>query len=226
MKIYKLAFASMVAGFATAAVAAEIAATATVAERKSCDEIAAEIAELSEIMEPDADTVELLTKLKQQQRSLCQKRAGARGVAAKNARRTPVTPEETASITASEPESESGNKSCETPDENGCCPGEKYTDMGELGFNCCPETGGDCFPPMVVSVDTESEEVSKTEAVPEAAPELTDQERIENIESGLCADGSQPNKFGCCGDEVFKDMGNTVFACCPKSGGDCFPPIK
>lgn len=35
------------------------------------------------------------------------------------------------------------------PDEYGCCPGEIYTDMGEeLGFNCCPETGGDCFPPI------------------------------------------------------------------------------
>lgn len=35
------------------------------------------------------------------------------------------------------------------PDENGCCAGEIYTDMGEMGFNCCPETGGDCFPPLL-----------------------------------------------------------------------------
>ena len=34
------------------------------------------------------------------------------------------------------------------PDEYGCCPGEIYTDMGEQGFNCCPEAGGDCFPPI------------------------------------------------------------------------------
>ena len=34
------------------------------------------------------------------------------------------------------------------PDANGCCPGEIYTDMGEQGFNCCPEAGGDCFPPI------------------------------------------------------------------------------
>ncbi|MBR5153719.1 MAG: hypothetical protein IKW57_02920 [Alphaproteobacteria bacterium] len=34
------------------------------------------------------------------------------------------------------------------PDKNGCCPGEIYTDMYDLGFNCCPETGGDCFPPL------------------------------------------------------------------------------
>ncbi len=35
------------------------------------------------------------------------------------------------------------------PDGNGCCTGEIYTDMGEQGFNCCPQTGGDCFPPLI-----------------------------------------------------------------------------
>lgn len=35
------------------------------------------------------------------------------------------------------------------PDANGCCTGEIYTDMGDQGFNCCPETGGDCFPPIL-----------------------------------------------------------------------------
>lgn len=35
-----------------------------------------------------------------------------------------------------------------TPDKHGCCEGELYTDMGDLGFNCCPESGGDCFPPI------------------------------------------------------------------------------
>lgn len=34
------------------------------------------------------------------------------------------------------------------PDSHGCCPGETYTDMDELGFNCCPDEGGDCFPPI------------------------------------------------------------------------------
>ena len=35
------------------------------------------------------------------------------------------------------------------PDGNGCCTGEIYTDMGDQGFNCCPQTGGDCFPPLI-----------------------------------------------------------------------------
>ena len=34
------------------------------------------------------------------------------------------------------------------PDANGCCAGETYTDMGAEGFNCCPDAGGDCFPPI------------------------------------------------------------------------------
>jgi type IV secretory pathway VirB10-like protein len=35
------------------------------------------------------------------------------------------------------------------PDATGCCTGEIYTDMGEQGFNCCPASGGDCFPPIL-----------------------------------------------------------------------------
>ncbi|MBO4625947.1 MAG: TrbI/VirB10 family protein [Alphaproteobacteria bacterium] len=35
------------------------------------------------------------------------------------------------------------------PDANGCCTGEIFTDMGDQGFNCCPEEGGDCFPPIL-----------------------------------------------------------------------------
>ena len=38
----------------------------------------------------------------------------------------------------------------EAPDANGCCAGETYTDMGEAGWNCCPDSGGDCFPPIEV----------------------------------------------------------------------------
>lgn len=104
---------------------------------------------------------------------------------------------------------------CKTPDENGCCPGEVYTDMGDLGFNCCPTDGGMCMTPM---------------AVEKKAPEMTEEEKIAAanamLEKGLCTDGTKPNKYGCCGKEIFKDLGNTVFACCPSDGGDCYPPIE
>ena len=63
------------------------------------------------------------------------------------------------------------------------------------------------------------------EVVESTVPELTAEQIDANLAAGLCADGAKPNRFGCCGDEMFKDLGNAVFACCPKSGGDCFPPI-
>lgn len=55
----------------------------------------------------------------------------------------PKQPEEVAEQTAT--------ITCEggvNPDANGCCPGETYTDMGDAGMNCCPDAGGDCFPPI------------------------------------------------------------------------------
>ena len=60
-------------------------------------------------------------------------------------------------------------------------------------------------------------------------PAETDEEKYAriaaNLDAGLCPDGTTPNKFGCCGDEKFKDLGNLEFACCPEQG-ECFPPIK
>ncbi len=35
-----------------------------------------------------------------------------------------------------------------TPDTNGCCPGETYTDMGDGTFACCPPGDGDCIEPF------------------------------------------------------------------------------
>lgn len=228
--IYKIAIASLVAGVAVAAFAQEVDATSTdaeevvveeestetvIADRVDCEEIKVKIAELSAIEEPDEATVAELTDLKAQQRKHCMRRAGARSArSATRGRGAPIKNTEVATVplpetAQAETVEQVEPKTCDVPDENGCCPGEKYVDMGDLGFNCCPESGGDCFPPM------------KTEPTPE--------EVAKNIEAGLCGDGSKPNKFGCCGDEVFKDLGNTVFACCPKGWEkkeDCFPPIK
>lgn len=74
-------------------------------------------------------------------------------------------------------------------------------------------------------VETVAETVTEKEVEP-VEPELTAEQIDANFAAGLCADGAKPNKFGCCVDEIFKDLGNAVFACCPKSGGDCFPPIE
>lgn len=55
--------------------------------------------------------------------------------------------------------------------------------------------------------------------------EIQLEKELENLAAGLCADGTKPNKYGCCTDEIFKDLGDLVFACCPKDGGDCYEPI-
>ncbi|MBR6363975.1 MAG: hypothetical protein IKS08_02700 [Alphaproteobacteria bacterium] len=47
------------------------------------------------------------------------------------------------------PDAEFTCKDNASPDINGCCPGEELKDMGDLGFNCCPLDGGDCFPPIM-----------------------------------------------------------------------------
>ncbi|MFQ6739081.1 MAG: TrbI/VirB10 family protein [Alphaproteobacteria bacterium] len=41
-----------------------------------------------------------------------------------------------------------------------------------------------------------------------------------------CEDGTLPDTYGCCTGEIYTDMGDQGFNCCPSSGGDCFPPIK
>lgn len=35
-----------------------------------------------------------------------------------------------------------------TPDGNGCCSGEIYTDLGDGEMVCCPEYGDECFKPL------------------------------------------------------------------------------
>ncbi|MBQ8473972.1 MAG: hypothetical protein IJ500_03885 [Alphaproteobacteria bacterium] len=43
-----------------------------------------------------------------------------------------------------------GESPCENgePDRYGCCPGETFTQIDNGGFACCPDGGGDCFPPL------------------------------------------------------------------------------
>ncbi len=89
-------------------------------------------------------------------------------------------------------------KTCDTPDENGCCPGESYVDLGDLGFNCCTENNEKCFPPIKTQPKTPN----------------------------LCQDGAQPDEKGCCTGETYTDLGDLGFNCCMDDGVTCFPPIK
>ena len=58
--------------------------------------------------------------------------------------------------TSSAPEEAVGSVDCDgqAPDQFGCCPGETYMEMGpdsEYPYACCPDGGGDCFPPLDVN---------------------------------------------------------------------------
>lgn len=216
----------------------DVVATPAVVERTSCADVQSKIDAFAARDDLTDDETTELDELRAKYRRDCSRRAGGRGTRAAAMLRTPVATQsprampapdvadepksDTPSVTA-KPDAAPANPAapCDVPDENGCCPGETYTDMGDAGFNCCPADGGMCFTPMVLK---------QSDAAPDAdkKPEKTDAEiaaEIDaNIAAGLCGDGTQPNKFGCCADELFKDLGGT-FACCPKSGGDCLPPI-
>ena len=62
-----------------------------------------------------------------------------------------------------------------------------------------------------------------------ATPTKTDEEIAAefdaNLAAGLCGDGSKPSRFGCCAGETFKDLGDLGFACCPRTGNVCYPPV-
>ena len=86
---------------------------------------------------------------------------------------------------------------------------------------------------VVEENDTPTKDVVSEDVVVESEPvdtrtpeEIQLEKELENLAAGLCTDGTKPNKFGCCTDETFKDLGNLVFACCPKDGGDCYEPIE
>jgi len=89
-------------------------------------------------------------------------------------------------------------------------------------------SGRTSSPTPVAETDTiDVADATETPAAEEVVetPQLTAEEIAANINAGLCADGTKPNRFGCCAGEKFKDLGNLVFACC-REDGECFPPIE
>lgn len=176
-----------------------------IVDRMSCSDISARMVELSEIEEPDDDVTIELGKLKSDYRRKCMKSAGKRKTAAKN--RVIITVEESASSPKEDVVEEKTEKTTETVEKQP----EKIEEK--------------------VEEKVEKVEKTKTTETQPVSMEATDAEikmlhELMNLDMGLCADGTKPNKFGCCTDEIFKDMGNNVYACCPKTGGDCYPPLK
>ena len=175
---------------------------AGVAERVKCDDVRAQIDAMA--ADENADAAKL-TELRNTYRKNCVRSASGRASRTSAVNRVPVADSATTQTPAA---------TCD-PDENGCCPGEIFTDMGDAGWNCCPASGdGMCFQPM---------KVTTTPAAGNTAPETTDAQTNAAPVGAVC---DTPDENGCCPDEVLMDMGELGMNCCPKTGGDCFPPIK
>ena len=71
----------------------------------------------------------------------------------------------------------------------------------------------------------EPKPVKKTKKELEAEQIAQEQQIADNLAKGLCADGTKPNKYGCCTGEKFKEVSQMKFACCPEDG-DCVEPRK
>ena len=175
---------------------------AGVSERMTCADINAKLSELVAIEEPDDSVVDEITKLKADYRRSCAKAARKRKTSASGRVVVSVASEEVDAMT-------SGDDEKSVPD--------------------APAVESQVTADVVESSDNSSDNVASAADGADDADAAENAELIQelfNLDSGLCADGSTPNKFGCCNDEIFKDLGDTVFACCPPQGGDCFPPIQ
>lgn len=160
-----------------------------VGKRMNCDDIKKEIDRLNALDELSEEDSDSLAKLKNDQRLKCSKGAGGR------MKRTKAAISE---AKKSEASAKAAHKdSCDNPDKNGCCPGEKYTDLGgDQGFACCTPDGEHCYPPMG-----------------------------EPVEVVGCEDGGKPDENGCCAGEKYTDLGDQGFNCCKADGVTCYPPI-
>lgn len=191
-----------------------------VVERKTCEQIKTEIAALMAIENRTNDQAAELKQLTTQQRTNCGTKSGGRRTISRIPNLTaPTMPTVTSDALTEYMNNKKAN--CE----------KLNTEIEKL----IPDTASvqvvqemqrfyemDCTEHAVPEKAPENEEIS----VPTKSDEEIAAEFDANLAAGLCGDGTKPNRFGCCTGEIFRDMGNAVFACCPTTGGDCFPPIK
>lgn len=186
----------------------------SVSVRMTCSEIQAKISELSANENPDAQTVDALTKLKVSYRKSCSKSASKRKTSADTrVVIKDVEPEEDEDILTDE-EIFSDPEARKVLDE----PEREYTDEELLDENIDLAEGIELDAvDLVAPLADPNEEIDWEKILAE---------EIANLDAGLCPSGEKPNRFGCCEEEFFKDLGNGEFACCAKVGDDCFPPLK
>ncbi len=185
---------------------------AKVAERVTCADIKSKLSEL-EINDENKDEIE---KLKSDYRRFCTPKAAKRRASDSSA----IMYAKSAGIKAASLSIELDEKKDSESQEN--------EEKKPVAIAVATEEVEVKEPDVTVESDVvDGDVVNDLEPMDTRTPEEIQLEKeLENLAAGLCADGTKPNRFGCCTDEIFKDLGDLVFACCPKDGGDCYEPIE
>ena len=170
-------------------------------ERKSCEQIKTEIADLSAIKNPTSDETAQLNKLIMMQRANCSVKSSGRRAIARNMpmanNAEPVAP----SVKSDALTEYLNNKKSNCDKLNGEI--EKLTADNTSATNAIILAelqryyDTDCVERPLVAAAPVTEEKP---VVPAKTDEEIDAEFNANIAAGLCGDGTKPNRFGCCTD--------------------------
>lgn len=77
-----------------------------------------------------------------------------------------------------------------------------------------------------VVVTPASVESAPGEEMPDTPIPAEDYQETVDVQNDImCDDGTLPTADGCCGDEMYTDMGDGSYACCSDTSGQCFPPM-
>lgn len=200
-------------------------ATPAVAERKSCAELKAEMDNLALIEEPDESQTAALENVRQLYRRTCIKSAAGRRTSSAG-RAASVAPAQSANDAATTGSASAIDEFLAKKKENCKSLEDEITNLSDKQ----DDDSVQMLATLKKQFDADCTEKPEAEEISDVIPETTPEEQVAqiaaNIEAGLCADGSTPNKYGCCAGEKFTDMGDLVFACCPDDGSECFPPIN
>jgi len=206
---------------------------AKIMERKTCEQINGEIAYLSGLDSLSADEQAQLKQLNQQQRSYCTTKGGGRRAIARSMPSQGTTESNQTIMITSDVLSEyiaTKKSNCEKlgaeMEKLASDTTKAYlvTEMHRYYDVDCVDHKDAGVAPAAVATET-----GTVATVAVAAPAKTDEEIAAefdaNLAAGLCGDGSKPSRFGCCAGETFKDLGDLGFACCPRTGNVCYPPV-
>lgn len=220
-------------------------AFADVVDRKTCDQIKSEIADLTAMGVLNAEQQAQLNQLSMQQRSYCSVKSNGRRTIARNLPTvSTAVVNQPSKLDALSDYLATKKTNCEKLNEEI----EKMSDDSTVAWivrEMQKYYDADCTTIEVPDVVAETiagavtaqtvqptggVTATSTAAVNDVFAGMTEEEINAifeaNLAAGLCGDGTKPNRFGCCAGETFTDLGNSVFACCPnKLSGDCFPPV-